>query len=118
MTTISVLFCFSSSYNVAFRQLSVCGDLIAVLDAATGAIHRIRYGGLDALMRLAFRLELFDYCADILLQRRRLIRNLSPAALQSIAALGALPRKLTDFNKESGHFLSAVQVASFDFHAF
>jgi hypothetical protein len=82
--------------------------LIAVLDAATGTIHRIRYGGLDALMRLAFRLELFDYCADILLQRRRLIRNLSPAALQSIAALGALPRKLTDFNKESGNCLFAV----------
>jgi hypothetical protein len=85
--------------------VTVCGDLVVVLEAATGAIQRIRYGSLDHVMKLAFQLELFDYCADILLQKRRLIRNLGPAGLHSIAALTALPRKLTDFNKASFVFL-------------
>ena len=83
------------------RQLSICGNLMAVLDAATGAVKLLRFGSLDTLMMIAFQLELFDYCADILLQKRRLIRHLSPAGLHNLAALAALPRKLTDFNKEA-----------------
>jgi hypothetical protein len=79
--------------------LSICGDLIAALDADTGAICRLRYGSLDAVMRIAFEMEQYDYCAAILLQQRRLIRHLSPAGLSSLAAMDALlPRKLTDFN--------------------
>jgi hypothetical protein len=85
------------------RQVSICGDLIAVLDAETGSIHRLRHGSLDSIMRLAYQLELFDYCADILLQKRRLIRNLSPASLNNLAAMEALPRKLTDFNTVRRH---------------
>ena len=91
----------SSELCFLFRQMSLCGDLIAVLDTQTGSVQCIRYGGLDRLMEIAYRLELFDYCADILLQKRRLIRNLSTAALQTIAQLTALPRKLADFNKAS-----------------
>ena len=86
--------------------MSICGDLLAVLDAETGSVELLRFGSLDTIMGLAFQLHMFDYCADILLQKRRLIRNLSPTGLKQLAALGALPRKLTDFNKVCMFLLS------------
>ncbi|XP_023334981.1 uncharacterized protein LOC111706355 isoform X2 [Eurytemora carolleeae] len=96
MTTSTVLAWTKLNFNI--KSISGTGSILLVLLHSGDLIH-LTFGTLEFMLESSYSIDMFESCADLLVQNRKLIRTLSQNDLRRIMKLKDLSSRLRDQTK-------------------